>query len=99
TRFSRDWSSDVCSSDLIAIGCSDFSLSEYSLCDKPGIENFALQSEELEYVIPVLKEILAINPNIKIIGSPWTPPQWMKVNNLTEIGRASCRERGQHLVE
>src|SRR5690606_37202119 len=51
----------------IAIGCSDFSLSEYSLCDKPGIENFALQSEELEYVIPVLKEILAINPNIKII--------------------------------
>jgi O-Glycosyl hydrolase len=69
----------------IAIGCSDFSLSEYSLCDKPGIENFALQSEELEYVIPVLKEILAINPNIKIIGSPWTPPQWMKVNNLTDL--------------
>lgn len=68
----------------IAIGCSDFSLSEYSLCDQPGIENFALQSEELEYVIPVLKEILAINPAIKIIGSPWTPPRWMKVNNLTD---------------
>src|SRR5690606_26521466 len=85
TRFSRDWSSDVCSSDLIAIGCSDFSLSEYSLCDKPGIEHFALQSEERDYIIPVLKEILAINPSIKIIGSPWTPPQWMKVNNLTDL--------------
>jgi O-Glycosyl hydrolase len=69
----------------IAIGCSDFSLSEYSLCDEPGIENFALQSEELEYVIPILKEILVINPEIKIIGSPWTPPRWMKVNNLTDL--------------
>ena len=69
----------------IAIGCSDFSLDEYTLADKPGIENFALQSEELEYVIPVLKEIIAINPEIKIMGSPWTPPKWMKVNNLTEF--------------
>lgn len=69
----------------IAIGCSDFSLSEYSLADKPGIENFALQEEELKYVIPVLKEIIAINPTIKIMGSPWTPPMWMKVNNLTDL--------------
>jgi len=69
----------------VAIGCSDFSLSEYSLCDKPGIENFALQREESDYVIPVLKEILAINPSVKIIGSPWTPPRWMKVNNLTDL--------------
>lgn len=69
----------------IAIGCSDFSLDEYTLADKPGIENFALQEEELKYVIPVLKEILAINPTIKIMGSPWTPPKWMKVNNLTEL--------------
>ena len=69
----------------IAIGCSDFSLSEYTLCDKKGIENFALQEEELKYVIPVLKEILAINPELKIMGSPWTPPLWMKVNNLKEL--------------
>lgn len=69
----------------ISIGCSDFSLDEYTCCDVPGIENFALQSEELEYVIPILKEILAINPNILIMGSPWTCPQWMKVNNLTDL--------------
>lgn len=69
----------------IAIGCSDFSLSEYSLCDTKGIENFALQEEETKYVIPILKEILAINPNIKIMGSPWTPPRWMKVNNLNDL--------------
>lgn len=69
----------------ISIGCSDFSLSEYTCWDTPGIENFGLQSEELNYVIPVLKEIIAINPNIKILGSPWTSPRWMKVNNLTEL--------------
>ena len=68
----------------ISIGCSDFSLSEYTCCDTPGIENFSLTSEEYDYVIPVLKEILAINPDLKIMGSPWTCPRWMKVNNLTD---------------
>lgn len=69
----------------ISIGCSDFSLSEYTCCDTPGIENFSLQSEEIDYVIPVLKEVLAINPDLKILGSPWTCPRWMKVNNLTDL--------------
>lgn len=68
----------------IAIGCSDFSLSEYTCCDTPGIQNFALTTEETQYVIPVLKEILAINPSVKIMGSPWTCPRWMKVNNLAD---------------
>ena len=62
----------------IAIGCSDFSLREYTCCDTPGIENFALTSEETDYVIPILKEIIAINPNIRILASPWTCPLWMK---------------------
>lgn len=66
----------------IAIGCSDFSLSEYTCCDEEGIENFALQEEETKYIIPILKEILAINPDILIIGSPWTCPRWMKVEKL-----------------
>ncbi len=69
----------------ISIGCSDFSLSEYTCCDTKGIENFSLQNEELNYVIPILKEILEINPTIKILGSPWTSPHWMKVNNLTDL--------------
>jgi glucosylceramidase len=67
----------------IAIGASDFSLNEYTCCDTPGIENFALTAEENDYIIPVLKEILAINPDLKIMGSPWTCPRWMKVNDLT----------------
>lgn len=79
----------------ISIGCSDFSLSEYTCWDTPGKENFALQEEELKYVIPIIKEILAINPNIKIMGSPWTPPRWMKVNNLTEKASFNSWTSGQ----
>jgi glucosylceramidase len=79
----------------IAIGCSDFSLSEYTCCDTPGIENFALQNEEKQYIIPVLKEILAMNPSLKILGSPWTPPKWMKVNNLTELKAFDSWTSGQ----
>ncbi len=66
----------------VPIGCSDFSLSEYTCCDEQGIENFALTDEENKYVIPVLKEILAINPAVKIISAPWTAPRWMKISDM-----------------
>src|SRR5574344_2787356 len=79
----------------ISIGCSDFSLSDYTCCDKKGIENFALTGEELNYIIPVLKEILAINPNIKIMATPWTAPKWMKVNNLTDKAAYDSGTGGQ----
>jgi len=68
----------------VCIGCSDFSLSDYTCCDTPGIENFALTAEETDYVIPVLKEILEINPGVKILASPWTAPRWMKVKSPSD---------------
>ena len=68
----------------ISIGCSDFSLSDYTCCDTKGIENFALTIEETKYVIPTLKQILKINPDLKIMGTPWTCPKWMKVKSLEE---------------
>lgn len=68
----------------VSIGCSDFSLSDYTCCDKKGIENFGLTLEETKYVIPVLKQILEINPDLKIMGTPWTCPKWMKVKSLDE---------------
>ncbi len=70
----------------ISIGCNDFSSTEYTLCDTKGLENFRLYKDETDYVIPILKEILAINPHVKIIAAPWTCPKWMKVNNLTSLG-------------
>lgn len=69
----------------LSIGCSDFSMDEYTYCDTPGIENFAIHEYDKRDIFPVLKEILAINPDVKILGSPWTCPKWMKVNNLKEL--------------
>lgn len=71
----------------ISIGCSDFSSKEYSYCDNKGsesdpISNFALYSDETDYIIPVLKEILAINPDLKVIAAAWTCPKWMKVEDI-----------------
>lgn len=68
----------------ISIGCSDFSMDEYTCCDQPGIDNFAIHRYDTDELFPILKEILAIHPEIKILASPWTCPIWMKVNNLTE---------------
>lgn len=73
----------------ISIGCNDFSSTEYSLCDTKGepghlVDAFALQSDEVNYVLPILKEIVAINPDVKFIATPWTCPKWMKVDNITD---------------
>lgn len=62
----------------VHIGGSDFSMDEYTCCDQKGIEFFAIPDVEKEGIFPVLREILAINPDIKILGSPWSCPKWMK---------------------
>ncbi len=72
----------------ISIGCCDFSSKEYSLCDSYGgsdnpLKNFQLSTDETNFVIPVLKEILEINPDLKIIAAPWTAPCWMKLNQYS----------------
>lgn len=79
----------------ISIGCSDFSLDEYTCCDIPGIENFAMNPYDVRDLFPILKEILAINPKLKIMGSPWTPPRWMKVNNLIDLQPYNSWTSGQ----
>lgn len=69
----------------ISIGCSDFSMDEYTHCDTEGIEHFALHTYDKRDLIPILKEILAINPTLKIMASPWTCPRWMKVVSLSNL--------------
>ncbi|MDR0692327.1 MAG: GDSL-type esterase/lipase family protein [Prevotellaceae bacterium] len=68
----------------ISIGASDFSLVNYTHCDNSPISNFAIHEQDRNYVIPVLQEILTYNPALRIMGSPWTCPRWMKV--LTKGG-------------
>lgn len=54
------------------------------IAEDPGLENFSL-SQDTSDVIPVLKEILAIRQDIKIMASPWSAPLWMK-SNRSSIG-------------
>lgn len=58
---------------------------EDSLATDPTLESFSLSYDTLD-VLPVLKEILAINPSIKLMASPWSPPKWMKDNKDTRGG-------------
>ena len=65
----------------LVIGPSDFSLTRETLDDSdtpdPDLTHFSLARDEAS-VIPVVQQILAINPNIRLIASPWTAPAWMK---------------------
>jgi len=70
----------------LSIGASDLNSFVYSYNDLPdGETDLELKKFDLyqDYkdVIPVMKEILAVNPKIKIMGSPWSAPKWMKVGN------------------
>jgi glucosylceramidase len=75
----------------ISIGASDLSASVFSYDDMPAgqtdpaLTNFSLSQDTVD-VIPVLKQILAINPALKIMGSPWSPPVWMKDNGASKGG-------------
>jgi glucosylceramidase len=76
----------------IAVGASDlndfpFSYNdlEDSLATDPELLQFSLSFDTLD-VLPVLKQILEINPDIKIMASPWSPPAWMKDNRDTRGG-------------
>lgn len=71
----------------VCIGGSDFSLDEFTWCDNPGMENFGVHPLDEEWLFPVLDQIFKINPDVKIIGSPWSCPKWMK---MTENGGAAC---------
>lgn len=75
----------------ISIGASDLSDHLFTYDDMPAeqtdinLDKFSLETEKTD-LIPVLKEILAINPKLMIMGSPWTAPTWMKTNNSFKGG-------------
>src|SRR5690606_40394232 len=94
TRFSRDWSSDVCSSDLHGL---DFSLSPHAL-----LREAARSVRPGGHLL-----IVGVNPwsawgATRLVSRkafrharcirPTRVSDWL---NLLEIGRASCRERVQ----
>lgn len=74
----------------ISIGASDLDPQVFSYDDMPAgqtdvnLTQFNLSKDTVD-LIPLLKQILAINPSIKILGSPWSPPTWMK-DNTNSVG-------------
>jgi len=75
----------------ISIGASDLSANTFTYNERPSgqtdinQDNFSIAAEMTD-LVPILKKILAINPTIKILGSPWTAPTWMKTNNAYKGG-------------
>jgi len=62
------------------VGANDYSRGYYSYNDTPGdfaMENFSIERDKTG-LIPYIKSALAINPNLRLWSSPWTPPVWMK---------------------
>jgi len=75
----------------ISIGASDLSDTTFTYDEMPAgqtdeqLQHFSI-APEYKDLIPVLKKIIALNPAIKILGSPWTAPTWMKSNNSFKGG-------------
>ncbi|WP_163508458.1 ricin-type beta-trefoil lectin domain protein [Fodinicola acaciae] len=67
------------------MGASDLARFNYSYDDMPAgqtdpnLANFSI-SHDLADVIPLSKQARSLNPNLKVMGSPWSAPGWMKDN-------------------
>ena len=67
----------------LTVGASDFSRTHYSYDDTPGnapdpeLRYFSIEPAR-QYVLPRVREALTINPDLKVMISPWSPPAWMK---------------------
>lgn len=77
----------------LTVGASDYSGELYSYDDAEfdtELEHFSID-RDMAYIIPVIKEIKEINPDIKFFASPWSPPGWMKTGG--SIGGGYMRRK------
>ncbi|MEU0877349.1 glycoside hydrolase family 30 beta sandwich domain-containing protein [Lentzea sp. NPDC005914] len=70
------------------VGSSDFTASatHYTYDDVPaGQTDFALQHFSIRHdeakILPLLRQAKRLNPRLKIMATPWSPPAWMKTND------------------
>lgn len=64
----------------LSVGSSDYSAELYSYDDVDGdveLQHFSIE-RDTAYIIPMIQEILQINPSLYLFASPWSPPAWMK---------------------
>lgn len=69
----------------LSIGSCDFSLNSYSYSQKSDLSDFSIE-KDYEYTIPLIKDILNVNPNVKFLASPWSPPKFMKNTKILSLG-------------
>jgi glucosylceramidase len=75
----------------VSIGASDLDDKVFSYDDMPanqtdpGLTNFSIDPDA-QHLIPILKAVVALKPGIKILGSPWSAPAWMKTNQSPKGG-------------
>jgi glucosylceramidase len=72
----------------IPIGASDYAMDRYTLNDNAGdtgMTMFSIDRDRMR-LIPYIKAAMAVRPDIRFWGSPWTPPPWMKDNNAYDRG-------------
>jgi glucosylceramidase len=75
----------------VSIGSSDMNDHAFTYDDLAAgetdvdLKSFGLGPDRTS-AVPVLKEILAIEPSIKILGTPWSAPAWMKTNDNLKGG-------------
>ena len=91
----------------IAVGASDLDASVFSYDDLPigqrdeKLEQFSLKPSEND-LIPLLQAIKKVNPSIKLMATPWSPPAWMKDNQNSKGGSLLTQYYGiyaQYLVK
>lgn len=65
----------------LPIGACDYSLAFYTHCDTPPVDNFEIHEIDRRDMIPVIKEILKINPDMRFIATSWSAPKWMRTED------------------
>ena len=76
------------------VGANDFSLDFYSFDETDGdfaLEDFSIERDRAT-LLPLIKEALQRNPDLKIWSSPWCPPSWMKYNHHYAMAPAEVND-------
>ncbi len=64
----------------VPMGASDYAMSWYTYAETPNdfaMENFSI-ARDREMLIPYIRAALDVEPNLRLWGSPWVVPDWMK---------------------
>jgi glucosylceramidase len=81
--FTRDGDGIGLSFMRIPMGASDIALSVYSFDDMPvgetdpSLANFSIAHDQV-YILPLIQQAKRLNPQMKLMANPWSPPGWMK---------------------